>query len=60
MAQQLLLPAVLCIETSGTAAAAAGIEEVVLVNDDELHVSCSMTLYSGKSCTYRQVFRRRV
>jgi hypothetical protein len=45
---------------NAVAAAAAGVEEVVLVSDDELHVTCSLTLGSGKSCTYRQVYRRKI
>ncbi|KAF6262219.1 hypothetical protein COO60DRAFT_1636084 [Scenedesmus sp. NREL 46B-D3] len=39
--------------------AGKGFEDVVLVDDDELHVTCTLTLCSGKSCTYRQVYRRR-
>jgi hypothetical protein len=47
------------LAAAAAAAAAAGAEEVVLVGDNELHVTCTLTLASGKSCTYRQVYRRR-
>lgn len=50
----LLLPLLVC-----GVLLCAGFEDVVLVDDDELHVTCTLTLCSGKSCTYRQVYRRR-
>ncbi|WIA35014.1 hypothetical protein OEZ86_003510 [Tetradesmus obliquus] len=39
--------------------AGTGVEEVVLVGGDELHITCSLALHNGKSATYRQVYRRR-